>query len=886
MPTPPHYDESYVDAASGLRLVLVHPALQPTLFARYLAGLHDAYQRIGAERALPGPDADVALAVLAFRDDELVGGVRYDGPFRSIDEVPFLTDCPDWDPALVDQVASLLDTRVIELKGLWASERSGSPVARALVRSVHVATALLEATWCYAATDRRLARVYVPSCGGEILDVAPVAWPDARYATQAVRFARRDDYPGSVGRLAPDPALEDVVWLDPRLPVTAFAEGVSISEAPSALAYLPWRRVVLALPDPAALRALRLERNRHLMNEAEIDRASRLRVGVVGLSAGFHVACTLALEGLVGALVLADFDDIEVGNLNRLPAGLADVGLSKARFAYRRIKETDPYLEVRLVEEGVTTDNLAAVLDGLDLLVEECDSLDVKVLVRLAARERGVPVIMTTSDREVLDVERFDLEPDRSLFHGLLGDVDPRDLAGLALADRAPYVLGILEADQLSARVGASLLEVDHSLSGWPQLAEEVIVGGALVAAALRHLIAGTLASGRIRLDLDDALARLATPTLSPAPPAIPAPGPHDVLDDTGLAPELAALDVELEMARAAALAPSGGNVQPWRLGAGPGCVEIRLAVAHPSAMDIHQRGSLVALGAALFNARVAAAASGRDCAYDVVGLPELARLRLLDETADPALAALAPALAVRHTNRRRPVAHVLDESERTDLRDAAPGALRLFEGDVRDEIAGLLGESDRFRFLTPSIHAQLFTELRVPGRDDLHVGLDVRTLEFSPASRAALGLLSRADVMGELAEIGEAAGAGLARNTADLVRASSALAVVSLRDVSRVGYVEAGQVLERLWLTAASRGLWLSPVAPVYLYATSRADLEWIGDGDLDGLEAQRQRFRELVGLDDDEQTVMVARLFAGPAPTCLSLRRPLREQLAYLSD
>ena len=56
--------------------------------------------------------------------------------------------------------------------------------------------------------------------------------------------------------------------------------------------------------------------------------------------------------------------------------------------------------------------------DGLDLVIEECDSLDMKVRVREEARARGIPVLMETSDRGLFDVERFDVEPERPLFHG------------------------------------------------------------------------------------------------------------------------------------------------------------------------------------------------------------------------------------------------------------------------------------------------------------------------------------------------------------------------------------------------------------------------------------------------------------------------------------
>ena len=33
---------------------------------------------------------------------------------------------------------------------------------------------------------------------------------------------------------------------------------------------------------------------------------------------------------------------------------------------------------------------------------------------------------MATSDRGLVDVERFDLEPHRPILHGLLGDLDTR----------------------------------------------------------------------------------------------------------------------------------------------------------------------------------------------------------------------------------------------------------------------------------------------------------------------------------------------------------------------------------------------------------------------------------------------------------------------------
>jgi tRNA A37 threonylcarbamoyladenosine dehydratase len=53
----------------------------------------------------------------------------------------------------------------------------------------------------------------------------------------------------------------------------------------------------------------------------------RKRIGVVGLSVGQSVALTLALERSFGELRLADFDRLDLSNLNRIRAGVHDLNL-------------------------------------------------------------------------------------------------------------------------------------------------------------------------------------------------------------------------------------------------------------------------------------------------------------------------------------------------------------------------------------------------------------------------------------------------------------------------------------------------------------------------------------------------------------------------------
>ena len=289
---------------------------------------------------------------------------------------------------------------------------------------------------------------------------------------------------------------------------------------PTRWAYYPWRLAVVRVLGPRTFRLLRLDRNRNLITADELDRLGRVRIGTVGLSVGHTIAYTLAAQGLCGELRLTDFDELELSNLNRVPASVFDLGVNKAVVCARRIAELDPYLPVKVETTGITPQTVGDFMDGLDIVIEECDSLDAKVLIREVARTRRLPVLMATSDRGLLDVERFDLEPSRPIMHGLLGDVDTVRLAGLSNEEKLPYALRMTDATRVSSRMAASLIEVGKTLSTWPQLSSEVAVNASAVAEAVRRIgLREHLPSGRVRIDSAAILDSLDEPAIAPLDP-------------------------------------------------------------------------------------------------------------------------------------------------------------------------------------------------------------------------------------------------------------------------------------------------------------------------------------------------------------------------------
>lgn len=271
--------------------------------------------------------------------------------------------------------------------------------------------------------------------------------------------------------------------------------------------YYPWRKTLVKIVEEALFKAIRTNRNKLKIKAEEQAIFEKATIGVVGLSVGNAVAVTLAMERVGGTLVLADYDELEVSNLNRLRAGLCDLDLPKDVIAARQIAEIDPFVKVVLFTDGITDTNIDAFINtsgGLDILVEVCDALPLKYALRRAARAKGIPVVMDTNDRGMVDIERFDSEPDRPVFHGLVNEDEFNRLESYSPAQRIDFVTRLVGGDSMSDRLKASMPEIGKSLTSWPQLASGVMLGGAATAHVCRAIFSGNDApSGRYYIDMD-----------------------------------------------------------------------------------------------------------------------------------------------------------------------------------------------------------------------------------------------------------------------------------------------------------------------------------------------------------------------------------------------
>ncbi|GAB3430799.1 Acg family FMN-binding oxidoreductase [Flindersiella endophytica] len=277
--------------------------------------------------------------------------------------------------------------------------------------------------------------------------------------------------------------------------------------------------------------------------------------------------------------------------------------------------------------------------------------------------------------------------------------------------------------------------------------------------------------------------------------------------------------ELEATLLRAAISAPSMHNTQPWLFHVQGSEVEVYRDLSRELPIeDPEGRAVLISHGAVCLNLRVAAAYAGYGVSvrtFPDSTLPTLvARLSLeqalTEDTA--ALAALYPSIPLRRTN-RMPYADVrLAEQVRADLRAAA-----------RSEGAELEWVRDRSRvkwLLRLASDAELedaYDPLRISersrwigGERDIE-GIPSESLPLRPSEPGApvRDFLTGA---GEHQDIGE-------------YEHDPAIAVLTTRADGPDDRIQAGMALQRIWLTATTLGVAVSPLTG----ALEHRSLRWL---------------------------------------------------------
>lgn len=304
------------------------------------------------------------------------------------------------------------------------------------------------------------------------------------------------------------------------------------------------------------------------------------------------------------------------------------------------------------------------------------------------------------------------------------------------------------------------------------------------------------------------------------------------------------------EIVAAAVLAPSSHNTQPWRFSFVHGT--LRLYADRTRALtvnDPHDRELTISCGAALFNARVAAAAAGYTA--ETGPLPEREDPDLLaavtfHSSSEAPYAPLAEALPLRRTHRQAFDAQASSEHLVASLEEAVrahPVELRLVPpGDERQRVVSLVAEGDRAQFADPAWRRELATWMHAQSQGD---GLMLPWWS-APVIRR---VVAHVDV-----------GARTARADAAATLAAPLVLVLSTDVDTPSAWLECGEALEHVLLVAALQGVQAG-------YANQPCQVAPL-----------RSRLREALAIEGSPQVVL--RLGHAPSGRGTS-RRPLARVL-----
>ncbi len=197
-----------------------------------------------------------------------------------------------------------------------------------------------------------------------------------------------------------------------------------------------------------------LRYNRHIMlpdidvaGQEKLLDATVLVVGLGGL--GCPVALYLAASG-VGHLVLADFDEVDLSNLQRQIAHYtSDIGRLKVESVSDSIELLNDGTEVTTVTKKLEKDSLTGLVGSVDVVVDATDNFSTRFAINDACVETRTPLVSGAAIQVEGQVSVFDArQEDSPCYRCLYEDADDSQMTCAENGVAAPVVgmIGTVQA--------------------------------------------------------------------------------------------------------------------------------------------------------------------------------------------------------------------------------------------------------------------------------------------------------------------------------------------------------------------------------------------------------------------------------------------------------
>lgn len=238
-----------------------------------------------------------------------------------------------------------------------------------------------------------------------------------------------------------------------------------------------WRTAGLPLVQPqmdAADRDFYDRYSRHLLlpqvgeaGQRRLQQARVLMLGAGGL--GAPASFYLAAAG-VGHLRIVDHDVVERSNLQRqIVHAEAAVGVAKVLSARERLLALNPHVDIEAVQARVSSDNVDALLQDVDVVLDGSDNFPLRYLLNDACIKHAKPLVYAAIERFDGQVSVFDAGRQRGVapcYRCLFPEPPPPEFAPncseAGVLGVLPGLAGVMQATE----VLKLLLDIGEPLTG------------------------------------------------------------------------------------------------------------------------------------------------------------------------------------------------------------------------------------------------------------------------------------------------------------------------------------------------------------------------------------------------------------------------------------
>ncbi len=598
------------------------------------------------------------------------------------------------------------------------------------------------------------------------------------------------------------------------------------------------------LSTKAAYNAEAFSRNLGLLSsyEQEILTNSQIAIPGMGGVGGVHLI-TMTRTG-IGKFNISDFDIFEPANVNRqFGAKVSDFGKNKLDVMEEQALLINPYLEINKFPQGINTTNIDAFLENVDVVIDAIDffEFETRRLVFNRAREKGIYVI--TAGPIGFSSAMLIFSPYKGMSFDQYFDI----FSNMTLNEKyISFATGLTPKPTHLKYMNMSKIDLENRAGPSLGLACQICSG--MAATEVLRIILNKkkikpapyffqfdpfmqkYQKGKLHMGNKNPVQLLKRKivlkkflnkkTMNQIPePVFPKHSETDKISESEIHYIL----------KAGIMAPSGDNAQPWKFSFQNSKITLYInPVADESFFNVCQKASLISLGAVIENMKLAAKSLGifSDISYKnpkdyntPFATIDLARKNINPDS-------LGRFIWKRNTNRKlynkTPLCRSVISDFNTAIKDFPKAKLEIITGrDILKKLARLIYMVDTIRCEHRPLFEHLNKMIRFTQKetDEKKDGLPIKNLEAGQAGELFLKACKSWTVMNMLNHTG--LGKMISLVSYQGITSASAAALLFVDENRDADFIYGGRALERIWLTAAQKGISFQPMTAITLFWT-----------------------------------------------------------------